>query len=133
MDGSRFDAWTRRRFGLVAGGLGASLLGMMQIEDAEGKKKCKDLRKKCSKKKKCCKKKNLVCGNVLDITDKKVCCRPVQGECTEANECCGDKVCDQIAGKNPAKTFCCGASERECSVTADCCEGFSCVDKKCVF
>jgi len=28
MDGSRFDAWTRRRFGLVTGGALAAALGL---------------------------------------------------------------------------------------------------------
>jgi hypothetical protein len=35
MDGARFDAWTRRRFGLTAGGLAAALFG----EVAAAKKK----------------------------------------------------------------------------------------------
>jgi hypothetical protein len=35
MDEKRFDAWTRRQFGLGAGGLAASLLGVLGIEDAD--------------------------------------------------------------------------------------------------
>ena len=34
MDGSRFDAWTRRRFGLTTGGILAGLLGARSLDDA---------------------------------------------------------------------------------------------------
>ena len=39
MDEARFDAWTRRRFGLGAGGLAASLLGVLGVNDTEGEGK----------------------------------------------------------------------------------------------
>jgi hypothetical protein len=39
MEGSRFDAWTRRRFGLAAGGVAGSLFGLLAREAAESKKK----------------------------------------------------------------------------------------------
>jgi hypothetical protein len=131
MDGKIFDAWTRRRFGLVAGGLTASLLGMVQRENAEAGQ-CKDLREKCGKRKTCCKKKNLKCGKVNDDLENKRCCRPVQGRCEDANECCGGGtlICDNIAGKDPEKTFCCGATGRKCEVDDDCCEGFECTYTK---
>ena len=45
MDDSRFDAWTRRRFGLAAGGLSASLLGLVSLDDAAAKKKRKKKKK----------------------------------------------------------------------------------------
>ena len=47
MDGSRFDAWTRRRFGLAAGGAIGSLLGLQIAgsDDAEAKKRKKRCRK----------------------------------------------------------------------------------------
>jgi hypothetical protein len=124
MNASRFDAWTRRRFGLVAGGLTASLLGLIEPEVAEARK-CKDLRQKCGKNKPCCKKKNLKCREVLDDPDNKRCCRPVQGKCAEANECCGDFICDDIAGQ--VGTRCCGAEGRPCAEQDDCCDSFFCV------
>jgi hypothetical protein len=46
MDGSQFDVWTRRRFGLAAGGLSASLLTLASLEDAEAKKRKKRKKKK---------------------------------------------------------------------------------------
>jgi hypothetical protein len=39
MDGSWFDAWTRRQFGLVVGSSVGSLLGLSQIDAADAKKK----------------------------------------------------------------------------------------------
>ena len=59
MDGTRFDAWTRRRFGAVAGGLAGSLLMLAGHDDAEAKKKkkkCKKLGQPCQPggKRKCC-------------------------------------------------------------------------------
>ena len=41
MDASRFDAWTRRRFGLLSGGLAATLLGAASFSPTEAKKKKK--------------------------------------------------------------------------------------------
>ena len=43
MDGSRFDAWTRRRFGVAAGGLAGSFLPLAGWDDAEAKKKEKEV------------------------------------------------------------------------------------------
>ncbi|MGH2615729.1 MAG: hypothetical protein ACRDJC_10855 [Thermomicrobiales bacterium] len=61
MDGSRFDTWTRRRFGLAAGRT-AALLGLAgglpSPTEAKNKKTCKNGKKKCGKKciakSKCC-------------------------------------------------------------------------------
>lgn len=58
MDGSRFDAWTRRRVSLAAGTLLAGLTGIVPLpglakKGKKKKKKCKKPKVKC--KKKCCK------------------------------------------------------------------------------
>lgn len=39
MDGSRFDLWTRRRFGLVAGGAAAVLTGILELDGTTARKK----------------------------------------------------------------------------------------------
>lgn len=41
MNGSRFDVWTRRRFGLATGGLAASFLGLATVNELEAKRKRK--------------------------------------------------------------------------------------------
>ncbi len=42
MDGSQFDAWTRRRFGMATGGAAAAaLLGLMGLADAAARHKNK--------------------------------------------------------------------------------------------
>lgn len=55
MNGSRFDTWTRRRFGLAAGGFTvAALLGLAEAEDAAAKTLCRKNGVKCKKKSKKC-------------------------------------------------------------------------------
>jgi hypothetical protein len=50
VDASRFDAWTRRRFGLAAGGATLSLLGLLVPgQDTAANKRCKKLGKPCAK------------------------------------------------------------------------------------
>ena len=129
MDGSHFDAWTRRRFGLAVGGGVAALIGLTARDDAEAKhhhkKKCiKQPRVACGGKKKCCKDKDLTCGDILGLEGKN-CCRKVQGTCKDAGDCCGDFICDQITGLGD-QTRCCGAADRACTGPHDCCEGFGC-------
>jgi hypothetical protein len=135
MDGSHFDAWTRRRFGLAMGGGVAALLGLSALDNADAKHKKKKCIKKprvaCGGKKKCCKSEDLSCGEILGLSGKN-CCRNVQGVCKDANQCCGDFICDQIDGLGD-QTRCCGAADRSCSEDQDCCSGFTCnpTSKKC--
>ncbi|MFN8590016.1 MAG: hypothetical protein U0031_01055 [Thermomicrobiales bacterium] len=91
MDGSNFDAWTRRRFGLAAGGLAGTALTAIGGERVAGKKKkvkCKDLGESCSTSggKKCCK--CLACAP--DSLDRFRCCKNHGEPCTTAtaNQCC---------------------------------------------
>jgi hypothetical protein len=44
MDAARFDSWTRRRFGLAAGGLAAFLIPMAGLDTADAKKGKKKLK-----------------------------------------------------------------------------------------
>lgn len=39
MDGWRFDSWTRRAFGIAAGGLVAALAGLILLDSADAKKR----------------------------------------------------------------------------------------------
>jgi hypothetical protein len=86
MDGSGFDAWTRRRFGLAAGGLAASVAAMAGLGDARAAKKKKKKGTNC-----CLRGKN--CGTP-GTTDKKCCTNfrcsnnPEECFCKSANQPC---------------------------------------------
>lgn len=54
MGETRFDAMTRRRFGLAAGGLAGSLLGLVRLSGGEAKVS-KKTKKRCKKDSKQCK------------------------------------------------------------------------------
>jgi hypothetical protein len=78
MDGSQFDTWTRRRFGLAAGGLITALLTLDPARDGAAKRKKRHKhRKSCGKQQKRC-----------------------QGTCIKRTQCCVDGDC-------PEDTFCC--------------------------
>jgi hypothetical protein len=97
MDHTRFDAWTRRRFGLAAGGLAAMVLGLAGIEDAQTKKKrkrCRKLGRKCKPggKRKCCGKLNCDAtgfGGELP----RVCCKTKGKPCGDERDCCDGNGC----------------------------------------
>jgi len=88
MDGSRFDAWTRRRLGLAIGGATLVELGSLTVGDAaKNKKRCKKLGKPCSSGgRKCCKK--LKCRDVGDPEPDFRCCKPNGQPCSSQDECC---------------------------------------------
>ncbi|MCC7021923.1 MAG: hypothetical protein IT338_03805 [Thermomicrobiales bacterium] len=119
MDGSRFDAWTRRRFGLAAGGLAASLLGLAGFEETEAKRKkkrCKKLNKPCKpkgKKKRCCKK--LSCSAPFGAPDNHCCRAGANVPCTTATagECCTRRC-------NGNTCFCKSLGE-QCTSSGQCC------------
>jgi hypothetical protein len=97
MDGTRFDAWTRRRFGLVAGGIGVSLLGL-KGRDAAGAKRKNTKNKKKRRRRKRCKKllqpctiggKSCCNGNDCEtINGGRFCCKPFGKSCSDGAECC---------------------------------------------
>jgi hypothetical protein len=116
MDGSQFDVWTRRGFGLAAGGLSAALLSMTGLPEAMAKKKHKK-KKKCVKfgetcsptGKACCD--CAACGPGLDSVGS-VCCTPGGAACTSDGDCCSG----QCLGD-----FCFGKSNgNPCSADAQC-------------
>lgn len=116
MDGSRFDAWTRRGFGAAAGGLAGSLLAMSAIPGAEAKKKKK---KKCGKlndacnsgKKKCC------CGYECRPQDSSgnFCCRAPGFPASSEDDCCSGKL---ELGRCICKTL-----SQPCDSNEACCSG----------
>jgi hypothetical protein len=113
LDGTQFDAWTRRRFGLATGGALASLIGLPLLDDAEAKKN-KHKHKNKNKKKKCRK-----LGQSCDITQQK-------------KKCCNSKqLCAQVKNLGSGN-FCCKQRNDSCSVNDDCCGTDKCSNGKCV-
>jgi hypothetical protein len=133
MDDSRFDVWTRRRFGLAMGGGIASLLGLSALDDARArknkrkrKKRCKKLKQGCNPggvKKSCCKGRDLACAEFPNLSGNR-CCRKARGSCQDAEDCCGDLSCEGIPGLAGAR--CCGSNGMACSTTQRCCGAFAC-------
>ncbi len=102
MEATHFDAWTRRRFGLVAGGLAATVLGFAGIEDAQTrksrKKRCKKLGVSCKTggKRRCCG--TLKCDRIhFDASPKTRCCRKKDQPCGDNDDCCFG-LCCQLSG-----------------------------------
>ena len=94
MDGSGFDAWTRRRFGMAAGGLAASVAAMAGFGNAKAKKKkkgtnCCNRGKDCGTPgdpdRKCC-------TNFLCMNNPQECfCKSTMQPCTFNVQCCSNK------------------------------------------
>ena len=97
MDEARFDAWTRRRIGVAAGGLATTLFGLAS-SDAAAKKtrktRCRRLGASCK----------------------------TGGKRT----CCGTLKCSRISFDASPKTRCCRKKDQPCSDSADCCAGLCC-------
>lgn len=102
MDGSRFKVWTRRRFGVAAGGVLALALELRDpVEIAAGKgkrrrrKRCKKLNHPCqpgNTKRNCCN--TLICGPLHGIPGHR-CCKGEGASCSAgSDECCLDLVCN---------------------------------------
>jgi len=106
MEDIRFDAWTRRRFGLAAGGMLAALAGLGAVEETAAKhhhkKRCRKRQQTCSAKRTCCNK------------DGGISCEPVPARLD----------CKAVAGSS-----CCGQPGASCSGKCDCCGDLACVVK----
>ena len=116
MDGSQFDAWTRRRVGLAAGGLAGSLLSLEAVKVAAAKKKKKKARCKrdgqdCGGKQKCCT--DLVCRPIEGLNGRH-CCRDVDQQCTAMAQCCSG-LCEGVCV--------CKSVDSACFVDNNCCSG----------
>jgi hypothetical protein len=125
MDGSRFDAWTRRHFGLAAGGLAASLMGLAASGDVEAKKKKKKKKKKCKNlgvactpggKRKCCGKKGLSCQPPIELPGGFHCCRRGFEPCASASECCSETCTDGFCACKTEGLPCLGIDAACCSL-----------------
>jgi hypothetical protein len=101
----RFDAWTRRRLGLVAGGAAVALLGSAIRPAAvarKGKRKrCRKLEQSCdqTKKSKSCCSSALLCAQVSQLGSGNFCCKQAGQTCQSSTECCGNNACDRGTGK----------------------------------
>lgn len=127
MDGSRFDAWTRRKFGLVVGGGLAAALGA--TADVAGKKKrCKKFDTRCNpdSKRKCCT--GLACQESASGGNR--CCKKLGTKCTDGSECCGNGICDDVEGLSGVR--CCFLDNEPCKKDSDCCENRSCEGGVCL-
>jgi hypothetical protein len=146
MDGARFDAWTRRAFGLAAGGALAALFGRGGLMDvAVGKKRknknkmkkkktsrrtCKPLRFSCqpgdNTKQRCCP--GLACDAVEGLSGPR-CCQGYQTTCGDDSECCGSADCGLVDGLDGDR--CCGVFGARCDVDEDCCDDVNCIENQC--
>jgi hypothetical protein len=119
MDGSHFDAWTRRRFGVAAGGLAGSLLAQAGTPGAEAKKgkkkkkKCGKLNASCNQNKKTC-----CCGYECFEPNGggARCCRTVGFPAASAGDCCSARI--------ELGTCICKTVGQPCSSSQNCCSGF---------
>ena len=112
MDDARIDAWTRRRFGLAAGGLASAILRLALASDGAARKKHRHKRKKR------CQPGQTRCG--------KTC---VAGTCCPGNSCGEACSCGRtVEGGSFCYTTAFASICRQCDSSADCgAEGFQCV------
>jgi hypothetical protein len=117
LDETQFDTWTRRRFGLVAGGAAASVLGLLGaigLDDHEAeaarkhnknknrknnsrkrKDKCRKLGDFCDdnrRNQQCCNASQL-CAQVPDLGTGTFCCKQLSQNCSFSTDCCGRNRC----------------------------------------
>lgn len=108
MNGSRFDLWTRRRFGMAAGAITArpaglaAALGLAATETAQAGKR----RRKRKKRKRCIK--------LLKP------CR------VGGRRCCRQHVCQSFDTGANGTFFCCKGPGAPCSTSQQCCPPAAC-------
>jgi hypothetical protein len=105
MDGSQFEAWTRRHLGIAAGGLGAALLDIT-ADDGVAKKKHHKKKKRCKK-----------LGDTCTVGGKRKCCTGTR--------------CDLVGTDSITQTFCCHDIGGSCTVDTECCQGLTCSEATC--
>jgi hypothetical protein len=114
MDASQFDAWTRRRFGAIAGGAIAGILGLSDQRPAPARKKKrhgKERKRPCEKLGTRCNPNNdkqLCCGVLFCLAVPELgghrCCKTLHLSCTRDADCCGNLVCDGDDGGRSCRT-----------------------------
>jgi hypothetical protein len=101
VDSSRFDIWTRRRFGIAAGGLAAVIAGLVAANDVDAKRKNKSKKKRRRRKR----------------------CRKLLRSCTPGGKpCCRENACEPIDFENGG-FLCCKPFGKSCSDGEECCSG----------
>jgi hypothetical protein len=106
MDGTRFDLWTRRRLGLLAGGSLAVLFGLTGRDAAARKRKRRKKKRKS-----------------------KTVCRRIRDDCSAApgEDCCGDLICnDNSCVGDP---ICVRDEGGSCRDICDCRLGLQCSER----
>jgi hypothetical protein len=112
-DGAGFDAWTRRKFGLMAGGLTAALLGLAGSQNSEAKKKGKKRKRRARQEQDAPVPPTKTCGSL-------------GGACTPGQTlCCSSLLCIQVPLKKEETEFtCCKGKGQTCGgATDECCLG----------
>jgi hypothetical protein len=134
MDGTRFDLWTRRRFGAAAGGVAASLLSFLTPASIAARKRKKKKKKRCTTLGVLCAGAPACCGDLrCDIigggtaSQIKLCCKR-QGSCRFNADCCVQRYCN-------AQKVCVACEQANAACTpsgGECCPELLCVDNLCV-
>lgn len=114
MKPSRFDVWTRRRFGGAAAGVIASLLGVSDAWPAfarKKKKRGKTRKRHCERLGTPCNPNNdkqLCCGPFFCLSVPELgghrCCKTLHLPCAGNAECCGNLVCTGDHGALSCRT-----------------------------
>jgi hypothetical protein len=122
MDDSRFDGWTRRRFGLATGGLFAALFGVTTTERTAAKHHRHHKPKRCTKTETTCGKKCVkgICCPGTDCSPDCECRRAVEGDtfCFFTNSLVSCEQCESSTdcpdGQRCAKSSLCVGSTALC-------------------
>lgn len=138
MHDSRFDDWTRRRFGLVAGGGLAALLVVGHPDEAASRKRKRKRKRRRNPQPRCagagrpcvdtdpdpgcCA--GLACEWLALDSDGATCCHPDGAQCTPETPCCSTN-CD---AETETCTTCLG---RACGPDDPCCALYECEDGFC--
>jgi hypothetical protein len=114
-DGSGFATSTRRRFGLLAGGMTASLLGLTGFPDNAGAKKGKGGKKRSRRARQ----------EQTTTTPPAPICAGLGGTCTPGQSlCCGTLLCiGNPIQKDTVEFTCCKGQGQPCSAPSECCAG----------
>jgi hypothetical protein len=96
MDDSRFDVWTRRRFGLAAGGLAAILLGDEAVAKKKRKKRCRKKGANCGGKRKCCRRLRCAETGEVGIPVRRCCTDDPTATCRSDADCCLPLACSPM-------------------------------------